>query len=74
MIGKELSSATKCSVMSTRTIEIREPSEVNEAIAAELAANGSGPGSAAASIMSAKPARPGRGKARVAKFKADEDV
>ena len=60
--------------MPHRTIEIREPSEVNEAITAEMAVNGSGPGSAAASIMSAKPARPGRGKARVAKFKVDEDV
>ena len=56
-----------------RTIEIREASEVDDAIAAEIGSGGAGPSSAAAHILSAKPARPGRGKTRVAKFKADED-
>jgi hypothetical protein len=67
-----------------RTIEIRDPDEVDEAVRSELdPPNGGSPipggsttGSAAASLSHDKPLRPGRGGARpkVSKFQLDADT
>jgi hypothetical protein len=58
-----------------KTLEIRGADEINDLIQSELGAPASGDvgGSSAANISHAKPARPGRGKAKVSKFKLDEN-
>jgi hypothetical protein len=60
-----------------RNFEIRSAEEIDEqlkSIREESAAAGTGIGSASAALAHSKPSRPGKGKARIAKFKADEDA
>jgi len=69
-----------------RTIEIRSPDEIDDAIYAEINAiissscsydsQCAGPSSAGANITHSKPQRPGKGttKSRVSKFKADLEI
>ena len=61
-----------------RTLEIRDADEIDEQVRAEIdpqASGGSaaagGVSSAAANLSHSKPSRPGRGKAKVSKFKLD---
>lgn len=58
-----------------RNFEIRSSDEIDEQLKnfQEDSAGGSGVGSASAALSHAKPSRPGRGKTKVSKFKADEE-
>lgn len=78
-------SSTKASVLAVaaelgitfvKTTEIRSPEELDEYVQSEFKAavdTSGGASSASASINYAKPTRPGRGKAKQTKFKADAD-
>jgi hypothetical protein len=63
-----------------RTLEIRDAEDVDHAVQSALnpdAGNGSDsplPSSSSAAHSHGKPQRPGRGKAKVGKFKLDEDA
>jgi hypothetical protein len=61
---------------SHRNFEIRSAEEIDDQLRAlreESAVGSGGVGSASAAISHAKPSRPGKGKTRISKFKADED-
>ena len=74
-----------CVTLLLRTLEIRGADEIDELVRAELhsGSGGSGAdathgldnigGSSAANISHSKPARPGKGKAKVSKFVVDEN-
>ncbi len=55
-----------------RTVEIRSPEEIIEHTSLDSGDETAGPSSATASISHSKPSRPGRGKTKVTKFKADD--
>lgn len=63
-------------IVCDKTIEIRSADEIDEIIKEELNPEQSqgGPSSAAANISHSKPQRPGRGKASIKKFVADDDI
>lgn len=58
-----------------RNFEIRSADEIDDQLRNfhEDSGGGSGVGSASAALSHAKPSRPGRGKAKVSKFKADDE-
>lgn len=59
-----------------RNFEIRSSEEIDDQLKniREEAAGGAGVGSASATISHSKPSRPGKGKPKISKFKADEDA
>lgn len=68
-----LAAATQIGVVFDKSIEVRGLEDLDDAIAAELrpvAADDTSSSSSGATLSHAKPARPGRGKAKVGKFQA----
>lgn len=72
-----LAAAQSKGLVFDKTLEIRDPEDIDEMVRAEIdpqssaAASASSAGSQQANLNHSKPSRPGRGRAKVSKFKLD---